>query len=434
MAIDFMTALRASRLSREIANRARLAGRGVSPSEASAPYEAAAQTASARTQQRQNYALQQQQIGLQGQSLAQQKELTQAQLAQQQGQFTASNLLERDRLQAQMEANEASLTEQKRVTDAEMAAAKKAGKMNWIQTGIEAPFTAYRGYQILKDLWPSGGGFGGAEAAMTGTGDIAPTLTGGMDTAPFAMGTETPSVFGAGELGEIIPSAYSPSVGGAGASAAAYTGGMTAGEAELAGIGAQAGMAGESAVGGGAAGAGLAEGGAAAFPTTAAGWLGPIATVAMPVIGALTSMAGRRKTQHAQEDWRNSQEGKTYFDQMDVARQSWTQNTFARMSPAERENLVKSEIAKMYEGGFDPSGTTMVGGGNYSSEVPQAINQFGSLFLPPDEAMRYQQMFIEAQRKYEQGLYSRWGSMAWGAGSGSAGGSGAAAGAGSGAD
>ena len=388
MATDFMTALRASRLSREMQNRARLAGRSLSATEAAAPYEAAAQTASQRTQQRQTYALQQQQLGLQGQSLAQQKELETARLGQQQGQFEASNLLERDRLQAQMEANQKSLEEQKRITDAEMAAAKKAGTMNWVQTGIEAPFSAYRGYQLLKDLWPSG--------ASTG---------GGMEAAAAGADAVTPSMFGAGELGgEIIPTAYNPSIGvGAGGVGAGALGGATWESAAATGAGyggdlaASFGAAGTAEAGGAGAAGGTAGAGAGAGAGLSA-YTGPLAVVSLPVMTWAFNQSAKRKRKHAREDWANSEEGKAYSDMHDKATLDWTQNTFLNMSPEERENAVMLELNNNYPL-EDPR--QVVERSPYGGITQKVVNQFGGL-LPQTEEEKYRQMYIDRLKEIEK--------------------------------
>ena len=385
MATDFMTALRASRLSREMQNRARLAGRSLSATEAAAPYEAAAQTASQRTQQRQTYALQQQQLGLQGQSLAQQKELETARLGQQQGQFEASNLLERDRLQAQMEANQKSLEEQKRITDAEMAAAKKAGTMNWVQTGIEAPFSAYRGYQLLKDLWPSG--------ASTG---------GGMEAAAAGADAVTPSMFGAGELGgEIIPTAYNPSIGMGAEAGLGALGGATWESAAATG----AGYGGDLAASFGAAGTAEAGGAGAAGGTAGAGagagigaYTGPLAVVSLPVMTWAFNQSAKRKRKHAREDWENSEEGKAYSDVSDQRALGWTQNTFLNMSPAERESAVMAELNNIYP---LEDQRQIVERSPYGGITQKAVNQFGGL-LPQTEEEKYRQMYIDRLKEIEK--------------------------------
>ncbi len=292
MAIDYMTALRASRLSREQQNRARLAGRSLSSVEAAAPYEAAAETASTRTRDSRTLNLQQQQLGLQQQNLAQQKELESARLSQQQGQFLASNLLERERMQASMEAERNRLAEQRRQADMEKDAADKSTTLGWIKTGIEAPLSAYAGYKALGELGIIGksagikgagelGAQAGAKYAGWGSGGSIPVTTTGFEGVG-ALGAEKGAEYagwgsaGAGTMGA-----------GAGAGAGASTGALSG--AEAAGYGGISGVGGSGATP--AAGTGL---GAVA---------GAAAVVALPVLTMYFNRSASRKSKHAFEDY-----------------------------------------------------------------------------------------------------------------------------------
>lgn len=206
---------------------------------------------------------------------------------------------------------------------------------------------------------------------------------------------------------------------GMGVGSGLYTGGMTAGEMELAGIGAL----GEGAATTGA-GVGLAEGASVAWPTTLSGWAGPIAVVAFPVLGALGSMSSRRRTQHAREDWLNSEEGKLFSDEMDRQRLGFTQSVLGSMTPEQRESAVKSELDKFYplgEVGIKPEGNLIIGAGGAQQNAPnvvdpiQALQQHGTLVMPQDEYDKYTGMIAKRRGEYERLTSERQGMIAYGA-------------------